>query len=71
MKITSDNYNAVKFDMAQFLNTEISRYSSLVGSREALSVKLGHAENHVRKTVGRQSFSALERLWKECKEKLG
>ena len=71
MKITAANYSDVKMDMLMFLNAEIVRYSETAGSREKLSIKLGHADNHVRKIMNRQSYTALERLWKECREKLG
>jgi hypothetical protein len=69
VKISVETYDAVKMDMLMFLNTEISRASRLAGNREKLSIMLGHAENYVRKIIKRQSYSAMERLWKECRGK--
>ena len=66
--ITAKTYAPTKQEMLEFLNSEISRYSKKIGSREKLSLHLGHAENYVRLVVKRQSFSALERLWKKCRK---
>ena len=54
--------------MAEFLNAEILRYVELSGSRENLDAMLGRSNRHSTMILKRQSFSALERLWKECRE---
>ena len=68
MERSSEWYDNTKQEMESFLNAEISRYVSIVGSREKLSLLLGHLEDYVQKIIQRQAFSALERLWRECKE---
>jgi len=68
MKITNDNYDKIKSSMAEFLNAEILRYVELSGSRENLDAMLGRSNRHSTMILKRQSFSALERLWKECRE---
>lgn len=71
MKITAENYCDIKFQMSQFLNSEIGRYVEKSGSRIKLSLFLGESEKFVEMIIKRQSFSALERLWKRCREKMG
>jgi hypothetical protein len=67
MKITNENYDEIKSSMAEFLNTEISRYVKLAGSRENLDAILGRSDRHSTMILKRQSFSALERLYKGCR----
>jgi hypothetical protein len=67
MKITNDNYDEMKSAMAEFLNAELSRYVKLAGSRENLDTMLNRSDRHTTMILRRQSFSALERLWRECK----
>ena len=70
MRITPENYEAVKTDMEAFLLDQISHYAHAAGSRENLSLALGYAENYIRRTIGRGSFSALEQIWRECMEEI-
>jgi len=70
MKITKENYDEIKSSMAEFLNAEIARYVKFAGSREGLDAKLGRSNRHSTMILKRQSFSALERLWRECKNKI-
>jgi hypothetical protein len=67
MKITNDNYDEIKSSMAEFLNAEISKHVKLAGSRENLDLRLNRSDRHTTMILRRQSFSALERLWRECK----
>jgi hypothetical protein len=75
IKITKYNYAGIKFDMHQFLNTEINRYIEIAGSPEKLSRALGNVDLYIRVNIGRlkkrQSFSALERIYKKCVEVYG
>ena len=69
------NYNKTKCEMHQFLNDAISKFAKKAGSKEKLSLKLGHAENYVRLILCRHkkkpNIPALESLWEECKQKIG
>jgi hypothetical protein len=67
MKITENNYDGIKSAMAEFLNAEISRCVKIAGSRENLDSRLKRSDRHTTMILRRQSFSALERLWRECK----
>jgi hypothetical protein len=62
----------MKTVMRRFLIAEINRYVIKCGNnREKLSLALGHAENYVQlKLTTQLKFAALERLWKECREKI-
>ena len=60
------NYQKSKSELSAMLNSEIGRYVKLAGGREGLSRKLGRTDSFVAMVLKRQSFSALERLWKEC-----
>ena len=71
IRVTAKNYEEIKTAMKRFLILEITRQVGVFGTREKLSLAIGHAENYVQLVLKRQSFSALERLVKECKEKLG
>ena len=50
---------------------EIEHYALQHGGREQLSLKLKKTLPFVQMTLQRGSFSSLERLWKDIKEKLG
>ena len=69
-RVTAKNYDELKTAMKRYLILEINRRILSLGTREKLSVALGHAENYVQLILKRQSFSALERLVKECRDKL-
>lgn len=71
VNITRENYSAVKSAMKRFLILEIEKYAVKAGSIDTLGVKLGQSEKYARMVLKRSSFSALERLWKECNEKMG
>ena len=69
MKITADNYDNVKAAMKKFLMDEIEKHSKEVGGKHKLSLKIGKSYTHVEMVTKRGAFSALERLYKEIKEK--
>jgi hypothetical protein len=52
--------------MKRFLVLEIERYAVRAGSQNQLSLALGKSDTFVQMALKRGSFSALERLWKEC-----
>ena len=71
VRVTANNYESIKTAMKRFLILEIRRYETKAGGQNRLSVLLGYSDKKVAMVTKRQSFSALERLWKECREKLG
>lgn len=71
VKITDENYAEIKAALKRFLILQIERYSIKAGSIEALGLRLGQSEKYAQMTLKRGSFSVLERLWKECVEKIG
>jgi len=57
----------------RFLVDEIEEYIKNAGSKQALSLKLEREEAYVHlkyKRALRGSFSGLEKLWRECREKI-
>ncbi len=71
LRVTKSNYAGMKTALRRFLILEIERYSIRAGSQNKLSIALGYSDTKVQMVLKRGSFSGLERLWKECREKLG
>ena len=69
--IKTENYDEIKTALKHFLVIEVEHYSMRVGSQEQLSATLNRSERYVRNKLARGSFGSLERLWKECIDKLG
>ena len=65
-------YDKQRAEMVGALRAQIGLAAEQCGSREALSLRLGHAENHVRQIVRRAEanggIEALERLARECEK---
>lgn len=69
IKITEENYFEIKAAMKKFLDAAINKRINEAGGKRPLSAKLGRSFNHVEMIMRRSAFSALERLYKEIKEK--
>lgn len=70
MKVTPENYSTIKSALRRFLILEIKRHQMQFPSERQFDEALGHENGHSYKVLKRGSFTALERLWKECQEKL-
>lgn len=70
VEITDENYDEIKAAMKKFLIKSIEKRIG-TGTKYKLSLELGRAESHVDMIMKRGAFSALERLYKEIKEKEG
>lgn len=70
MKITKDNFDDIKNSLREFLDSEIERYVELVGSKNKLGEALGHSTKYVNMIQSRNSFEAMEELWRECQQRL-
>ena len=56
--------------MKVFLLNRIEKYYVAAGGKHKLSVMLGFTYTHVEMVMKRRAFSALERLYKICREKI-
>ena len=70
MKITKDNFDIVKNSLREFLDSEINRYIEITGSKNKLGEALGHSTKYVNMIQARNSFEAMEELWRECQQRL-
>lgn len=73
IKVTRSNYDDIKNHLREFLVEEIEGYIKQAGNKQALSLALGHEDAYVHlklKRALRGNFSGLERLWRECVEKI-
>lgn len=73
IKVTRANYDDIKNYLREFLVEEIDGYIKQAGNQSKLSLALGHEDAYVHiklKRAMRGNFSGLERLWKECVEKI-
>lgn len=70
MKITKDNFDDVKNSLRVFLESEIERYVGIAGSKNKLGEALGHSTKYVNMIQTRNSFEAMEVLWRECQQRL-
>jgi len=64
--VTRENHNGIKTSLKRFLIIEIEYFSVKAGSQNQLSLTLNKSDTFVQMALKRGSFSALERLWKEC-----
>lgn len=73
MKITKDNFDDIKKTEREFLIAEIEKYIAKAGDKKSLSLSLGREMSYVFKKYKRAlkgNTAGLEKLYKECKEKL-
>jgi hypothetical protein len=73
IKVTRSNYDEIKNYLREFLIEEIENYTKRAGNQTKLSLALGREDAYVHiklKRALRGNFSGLERLWRECIEKL-
>lgn len=74
MKITKDNFDDIKKTEREFLISEIEKYIVAAGSKKELSLALGKEMSYVHKKYKRAirgNTAGLEKLYKECIEKIG
>lgn len=73
VNVSRDNFEEIKGCLREFLASEIEEYIRKAGGKQALSLALGREEAYVHlkyKRALRGSFSGLEKLWRECREKI-
>lgn len=73
IKVTRENFETIKGSLREFLIKEVEEFIKKAGSKQALSIALGREETYVHlkyKRALRGSFSGLEKLWRECREKI-
>lgn len=73
IKVSRENFDELKSYMKEFLISEMEEYIKNAGSKQSLSLVLGREETYVNikyKRAKRGSFAGLEKLWRECREKL-
>lgn len=70
VNVNGDNYFHIKAALKRFLILQIEKYAIQAGSIEKLGLKIGQSEKYAQMILKRGSFSSLERLYKECIEKI-
>lgn len=65
--MTVNEYNQKKVELKQMMIDEIKGYTEQFGSADRLSIMLGCCTTYVHTTLARESYGAVEKLWKRCK----